>query len=442
MGSIASMLFLVLPSSSPVWYLAAVLAAIANVSFGASIVAMNAYLPGLARESFEVVEARRAMLAEMDSSANPRPSGSNSDDTEDDAAPLLAGEHPNPESPTSARGAYDTALSLATSRLSSLGVALGYSAGILLLLLTLVPVTLLKGTTFSLRLAIGASGIWWALFSLPAFLWLPSGHTESTGQKWSFMKEVGAAWVKLGTMLRWREIKKLKNTFIYLAAWFLLSDGFTTITSTAILFAKTTLFMPASSLILIGVLTPSAGILGSFTAPIIQRRLKVSNLTVVVTLVILASLLPIYGCLGFIPAFRDGNVKFGGLTTPGEMFVLAVYFGGLYGAFQGYARAFYAELVPPGEEARWFALFSITDKVRPSFSALIRTLSIRAVELFLRSLNCWFNCGCDRKHSIRVFLLSWDDMGRRSDPVTSERASGEARCKSLFGNLVYIDILH
>ncbi|KAJ3498969.1 hypothetical protein NLJ89_g10154 [Agrocybe chaxingu] len=44
------------------------------------------------------------------------------------------------------------------------------------------------------------------------------------------------------------------------------------------------------------------------------------------------------------------------------MFVLAVYFGSVYGAFQGYARAFYAELLPPGEEARWYGLFSITDK--------------------------------------------------------------------------------
>ncbi len=38
----------------------------------------------------------------------------------------------------------------------------------------------------------------------------------------------------------------------------------------------------------------------------------------------------------------------------------------MYGAFQGYARAFYSELIPHGEEARWYALFSITDKVRHS----------------------------------------------------------------------------
>jgi hypothetical protein len=52
-----------------------------------------------------------------------------------------------------------------------------------------------------------------------------------------------------------------------------------------------------------------------------------------------------------------------GLRVPVKMFVLAVYFGGLYGAFQSYARTLYAEIIPLGEEARWYGLFSITDKV-------------------------------------------------------------------------------
>ena len=54
--------------------------------------------------------------------------------------------------------------------------------------------------------------------------------------------------------------------------------------------------------------------------------------------------------------------------SPGEVFGLAVYFGAVYGAFQGCARAFYAGLIPPGDEARWYGLYSITDKVRPSAS--------------------------------------------------------------------------
>ncbi|SRR6266550_4910136 len=134
--------------------------------------------------------------------------------------------------------------------------------------------------------------------------------------------------------------------------------------------------MPPSSLIIVGIFTPTAGILGSLMWPSLQKRFGWSNLRVLVVLVLMASVVPAYGCLGFL--FKDSTFQFGGLTTPGEMYVLAVYFGqshhfsanrilhrpgSVYGAFQGYARASYAELLPPGEEARWYALFSITDKV-------------------------------------------------------------------------------
>jgi UMF1 family MFS transporter len=76
-------------------------------------------------------------------------------------------------------------------------------------------------------------------------------------------------------------------------------------------------------------------------------------------LVVAASAIPLYGVIGLFAA-HDARW---GLRVPTEMFVLAAYFGALYGAFQSYARALYAEIIPPGEEARWYALFSITDKV-------------------------------------------------------------------------------
>jgi UMF1 family MFS transporter len=136
-------------------------------------------------------------------------------------------------------------------------------------------------------------------------------------------------------------------------------SGFTTLTSTALLFAKTTLHMPPSSLVLVGVLTPSAGILGALIWPILQRRLGLTSLRVLILLVFAASIIPLYGVIGL---FAPRGARWG-LRVPAEMFVLAVYFGGLYGAFQSYARALYAEIIPPGEEARWYGLFSITDKV-------------------------------------------------------------------------------
>lgn len=203
---------------------------------------------------------------------------------------------------------------------------MGYGAGIILLILTLIPVTLLHGSTFSLRLAIGLSGIWWAIFTVPAALWLPRPlQTDEEDPSTGIWHDILTSWQRLLSMLGLTSIKRLPNTFKYLLTWFLLSDGFSTITSTAILFAKTSLNMPPSSLILIGVLTPSFGILGSLIWPLIQRRNNLSNQKVLLLLVAFVGLVPIYGCLGFLDVFKQ--VGFGGLTTPGEMYILAIYFG-------------------------------------------------------------------------------------------------------------------
>ena len=225
------------------WHLSALLAIIANVGFGASVVAMNSYIPSLAKEDPKVVgilnRMEQAGLREQTEPVNDSDPDSSTDSAD---APLLS--RPDPESTDKRRQLeekYQAELSRATSRISSLGIALGYGAGICLLIVALIPVTMLHGSTFALRLAIGLSGIWWAVFTVPAALWLPSVSSYShpalrrsergnvqddlDDKDWSFWREIGAAWVRLGNMLRWREIKKLRNTFKYLAAWFLLSDG-------------------------------------------------------------------------------------------------------------------------------------------------------------------------------------------------------------------------
>ncbi|KIM44314.1 hypothetical protein M413DRAFT_9452 [Hebeloma cylindrosporum] len=372
-GSFAATIFLVLPSSSPVWYLSALLAMFSNVGFGASVVAMNSYIPSLAKEAPEVVKILNELEPAGDVSATDIDRDPDTS-TESASSPLLGRSSPiDADKRKHLEEEYQAELSRATSRISSLGIALGYGAGIALLIVALIPDTKLHGSTLALRLAIGLSGIWWAVFTIPAAIWLPSTQYTHPSQmrsarddshdidekEWNSWREIVAAWIRLGNMLRWREIKKLSNTFKYLAAWFLLSDGFTTITSTAILFGKTTLHMSPSALILIGILTPTSGIMGSLAWPILQRKFRWSNLKILVLLVIMASMIPAYGCLGFV---FQGRTRFGGLTTQGEMFALAIYFGSVYGAFQGYSRAFYAELLPPGEEARWYGLFSITDK--------------------------------------------------------------------------------
>lgn len=190
---------------------------------------MNSYLPSLARETKEVRQAWR----DLERYRLQDPVVPEADDDIRESELATADLLPVKSQPEEA---YRAAISRSTSRISSFGIALGYTAGVVLLFFTIIPVSLLHSSTFSLRLAIGISGIWWAVMSVPAGVWLPGGAelkiVEGAGQvrihdtsPWSWSEEIKGAWVRLGQMLRWREIKRLRNTFWYLAAWFLLSDG-------------------------------------------------------------------------------------------------------------------------------------------------------------------------------------------------------------------------
>ena len=128
--------------------------------------------------------------------------------------------------------------------------------------------------------------------------------------------------------------------------------GFTTFTSTALLFAKDD---PSYSFIYHMThwqfshthgRTPSAGIL-CVLWPILQRRLSLTSFRVLILLIITAGIIPLHGVIGlFAPHGARWSIR-----VLAEMFVIGVYFGALYRAFQS---------IPPNEEARWYGLFSIT----------------------------------------------------------------------------------
>merc|ERR1712129_163745 len=81
-----------------------------------------------------------------------------------------------------------------------------------------------------------------------------------------------------------------------------------------------------------------------------------------------------YGALGLFLPF--------GLVNPVEMYVFGIVFGLNFGSTYSYARSVFSGIVPPGQEAEFFALFEITDKgsswIGPIMTAVIaNSLSIR-----------------------------------------------------------------
>ncbi|GAA5975506.1 hypothetical protein JCM11641_004289 [Rhodosporidiobolus odoratus] len=358
-GSASTILFLLLPENSVLWPLCTLLAAVANVSFGVTLVCLNSYLPELGRSSPAARRAYSSLLSARSAYNRLHVSSSSSSEDLQSASDVVM----------RTADAHSAARGLATSRLSSRAIAAGYAAGIGALAALLPVVSALGGGeagTWPLRVAIAASGVWWLLGTIPAIYWLrpPSRRRDDYPEALrniALSSQVKQGWQGLGKMLG--EWKKLPQTFVFLAAWFVLSDCFATLTSTAMLFAKTSLGLSTSSLILIAILTPLSGIFGAVAFPLLQKRgfarnssasvsaarpVILTNHHMLLLLVASSALIPLWGLLS--------------LRSPAEVFLLACVFGALYGSFQSYSRTCFAELVPASQSARWFGLYSITDK--------------------------------------------------------------------------------
>jgi MFS transporter, UMF1 family len=138
---------------------------------------------------------------------------------------------------------------------------------------------------------------------------------------------------------------------------------------TAVLFAKTSLGMSTQALGLINVIATVAGVVGAFYWSFISRVLNLRPSRTIVACICLFEIIPLYGLLGFIPAVKRYGVF--GLQQPWEMYPLGAIYGFVLGGLSSYCRAFFSELIPPGFEAAFYALYAITDKGSSIFGPAI-----------------------------------------------------------------------
>jgi UMF1 family MFS transporter len=265
-------------------------------------------------------------------------------------------------------------LSLSTA-LSSKGIGIGYSAGLFVQCVSVVVLLLTSSTTFSLRLVLFIIGLWWLVFTIPSAIWLrprpgpplPSPDPSKNGSSRSWIGYIAYAWMSL-----WRTIKlarRLKDIVLFLVAWFLLSDAIATVSGTAILFAKTSLNMKPAALALINVIATTAGVLGAFTWRSISRYFHLQPHQTILACICLFEVIPLYGLLGYIPFIRHWEVL--GLQQAWEMYPLGFLYGFVLGGLSSYCRALFGELIPPGSEAAFYALYAITDKGSSVFGPAI-----------------------------------------------------------------------
>ena len=374
-GSVATMLFLVVVPQ--IYAFGALLAIIANTCFGASFVLLNSFLPVLVRRHPSI----QAMTSKSDwHSIDHEPPDNDETVTEDDdqelessTDALLQSAMP-PVSTTNAPAS--PALQLST-RISSYGIGIGYIAAVIVqtsgILVVLLAGRLTTSSTLILRVVLFFVGLWWFTFTIPAALWLrprpgpPLPFSNKNKQTRSWVGYIAYAWRSLfKTIMRAR---RLKDVVLFLFAWFLLSDSIATVSGTAVLFAKTELQMKPAALALISLIGTLTGVVGAFSWSKLSRWLNIRPSQTIIASICLFEVIPVYGLLGYIPAIQ--RLGFLGLQQPWEMYPLGAIYGFVLGGLSSYCRSLFGELIPPGSEAAFYALYAITDKGSSVFGPAI-----------------------------------------------------------------------
>lgn len=376
-GAIATMLFIAAVPS--VYMLGSILAIIANTCFGASFVLLNSFLPLLVRHHPDI--QRKTSSSTGNSRASYDSQYDEGEDFEEhhletSTDALLPSSEPGLAAKVNEKGLVSPELILST-KISSYGIGIGYTAAVIVQTLA-IGILLLTGhlsnsSTLGLRLVLLFIGVWWLAFTIPSALWLrprpgpPMPFTSAGKQRRSWISYVSYAWRSLGkTALRARG---LADMLLFLAAWFLLSDAIATVSGTAVLFAKTQLEMGQAALAGINVIVTICGVIGAFTWSENSRLFNARPAQTIVACIILFEVIPLYGLLGFVPAVKRLGVF--GLQQPWEMYPLGAVYGFVLGGLSSYCRSLFGELIPPGFEASFYALYAITDKGSSIFGPAI-----------------------------------------------------------------------
>lgn len=243
----------------------------------------------------------------------------------------------------------DVASPAESDRVSALGFSLGYLGGGLLfavnVLMTVKPALFgLADAGQAVRLSFVTVALWWVLFSLPLFRWVP----ETPGR----FRDSGLTAVREGfAQLRrtFGEIRTLRVVCLFLLAYWLYIDAVDTIIRMAVDYGMSLGFHP-NSLILALLLTqfvgfPAALVFGRLGERLGTKRAIFAGLAVYLLVTVWAMF----------------------MQSVGEFYGLAVVIGLVQGGVQALSRSLYSRLIPPGRAAEFFGFYNMLGK----FAAII-----------------------------------------------------------------------
>jgi UMF1 family MFS transporter len=232
---------------------------------------------------------------------------------------------------------------------SALGFALGYLGGGILFALnvwmTLSPQTFgLSDGGQALQISFLTVSIWWAVFSIPIFLFVDEPEVEDR------KKGLAAVRAGIGQLAEtFRKIRNLRVVFLFLIAYWLYIDGVDTIVRMAVDYGMSIGFEP-TGLITALLITQFVGFPAALVFGKIGQRLGAKT-----------------GILIGIGVYLGVTIWGYFIKHQAEFYILAVVIGLVQGGVQALSRSFYTRIIPRDKVAEFFGFYNLLGK----FAAVI-----------------------------------------------------------------------
>jgi UMF1 family MFS transporter len=251
---------------------------------------------------------------------------------------------------------------------SSRGYAMGYIGGGLLLLINVIMIFVgpkflpnmneANATALMMRLSLASVAIWWAVFSIPIFRHVkePARQMEAGEEKLNVLTVGFSRFFKA-----LKNIRKFKDLFTFLLAFFVYANGIGTIITMAVAFGTDLGF---SSTILIGTLLMVQFVAAPFA--ILFGKLP-DKLGTKKTIYLSLAIYTLVAIVGYF------------MTKEWHFLLLGFGVATVQGGSQALSRSLIGKLMPKSKSAEFYGFFSVSEKfntvIGPAVFSLINQLT-------------------------------------------------------------------
>lgn len=272
-------------------------------------------------------------------------------------------------------------------RLSARGFAYGYVGGGLALLFVFLLIANHQALGFAdksmaTRTGFVFTGIWWAVFAIPAYLYLPriSSRARPSTRAPGFK----------GYLQTFAEIRKYRDLLLFLVAFLCYNDGIQTIIVVAAVFARQELALSQVSILACFLMVqfvamPGTLFFGRLAGKIGGKRAVFVALGLFVAVTVYAYF----------------------MTRAWQFWLLSLVVALIFGGAQAVSRSLFGALIPAGKSAEFFGFYAISAKFASIFGPFVFAVVAEitgSTRLSILALIVFFVLG--------IVLLSGVDMER------------------------------